>query len=189
MLVAGLLCAASLTIVANPLLPAVFGSSFRESADLLRILALAVPLRYLSGSASAVLAATDRIATRVRIQALSAALNIALCFAMIPALEARGAAIATVITEAFLAVALIVAVRAQMVDADVMRETRGWLLLLPAAALLAAAVSHLPEWTIVLSGVVALGSLAVIAGPLKYLGSFSLPLPTRPPENEGRVVT
>ena len=181
MLFIGLLAAAVLALAADPLVPAIFGGSFRDSAILLRILALALPLRYLSGSASAVLATTDKIATRVRIQAATAVLNVALCFAMIPALEAGGAAISTVITEAFLAVAQIAIVRAQVVNADLLKEMRAWLFVVPGAALLAAGIGHQPQWAITLSALVAIGSLAVIAGPLKYFGAISLPLPTRPP--------
>lgn len=178
MLFIGMLAAAGLVLIADPFVPAIFGSSFSESSVLLRILALALPLRYVSGSASAVLATTGRIGQRVRVQAATAALNVALCLAMIPAWEARGASIATVITEAFLAAAQIVAVRATVLEADLAKETRAWLFVVPYAALIVATINHEPRWLFALSGLVALGSLAAIAGPFKYFNGISVPLST-----------
>jgi O-antigen/teichoic acid export membrane protein len=176
MMFIGMLAAAGLVLLADPFVPAIFGGSFAESATLLRILALALPLRYISGSASAVLATTDKIGHRVRIQAATAALNVALCLAMIPLWEARGAAVATVITEAFLAVAQVVVVRAMVLEVDLAKETRVWLFVVPYAALVVAVTGHQSHWALGLSGLVAVASLAAIAGPLKYFEGINLPL-------------
>jgi O-antigen/teichoic acid export membrane protein len=187
MMFIGMLAAAGLVLVADPLVPAVFRDSFSESAVLLQILALALPLRYISGSASAVLATSDQIGQRVRIQAATAALNVALCLVMIPLWEARGAAIATVITEAFLAVAQVLVVRAQVLDADLAREARAWLFVLPYSALILATIAHQSHWIVALSGLVAIVSLAAIGGPLKYFEGLSLPLMSRPPAEPERA--
>jgi len=181
MMFIGMLVAAGLVLMADPFVPAIFGGSFSESAVLLRILALALPLRYISGSASAVLATTDGIGQRVRVQAVTAALNVGLCLAIIPLWEARGAAIATVVTEAFLVAAQVMVVRAKVLEVNLAKETRVWLFVLPYAALVVAAIGHQPHWALALSGLVALGSLAAIAGPLKYFEGISLPLPGRRP--------
>jgi O-antigen/teichoic acid export membrane protein len=174
MMFIGMFVAAGLVLMADPFVPAIFGGSFSESAVLLRILALALPLRYMSGSASAVLATTDRIGQRVRVQAATAALNVGLCLVMIPLWEARGAAIATVITEAFLAAAQVIVVRAKVLDVDLPKETRVWLFVVPYAALMVAAIGHQPHWALAVSGLVALGSLAAIAGPLNYFEGINL---------------
>ena len=181
MLFLGMLAAAGLVLIADPVVPVVFGGSFEESSVLLRILALALPLRYISGSASAVLATADHIGLRVRIQAATAALNVALCLVMIPLWEARGAAVATVVTEAFLAAALVWFVRARVVRADLVREARAWLFVAPYAALLVAVSAHQPGWVLALCGLIAIGFLAAIAGPMKYFGRVSLPLPASAP--------
>jgi O-antigen/teichoic acid export membrane protein len=181
MLFLGMLAAAGLVLIADPVVPAVFGGSFEESSVLLRILALALPLRYISGSASAVLATADHIGLRVRIQAGTAALNVALCLAIIPLWEARGAAVATVVTEAFLAAALVWSVRARVVQADLVREAKAWLFVLPYVALVVAVSAHQPEWVLVLCGLIAIGCLAAIAGPMKYFGKVMLPLPASAP--------
>ncbi len=180
----GMLAATALVLLADPFVPKVFGGSFQESALLLRILALALPLRYLSGSASAVLATNDKIGTRVRVQAATAALNLALCFILIPTLKARGASIETVITEAFLLVAQVAIVRWQVLDTDLVKEARLWLFALPYAALSVATLG--PEHPLVFTAaaIVAVGSLAIIAWPLKYFDGLSLPQITRPAEAE-----
>jgi O-antigen/teichoic acid export membrane protein len=180
----GMLAATALVLLADPLVPLIFGESFQDSALLLRILALALPLRYLSGSASAVLATNDKIGTRVRIQAATAALNLALCFILLPTLEARGASIETVITEAFLLVAQIAYVRWQVLDTDLVKEARLWLFAVPFAALSVATLGPEQPLVFAIASIVAVGSLAVIAGPLKYFEGLSLPQITHPAETE-----
>jgi O-antigen/teichoic acid export membrane protein len=176
MIFIGMLMTTAFVLLADPFIPAIFGHQYGESALLLRIIALALPLRYLSGSASAVLATTDKIGTRVRVQAATAALNLGLCFALIPPLEARGASIETVLTEAFLAAALVALVRWQVLDSDLVRETRLWLFAVPYVALTVATVGPHHAVVFAVSAIIAVGSLAAIAGPLKYFEGLSLPL-------------
>lgn len=182
MLVAGLLVASLLVVFAGPVVPAVFGGSFSESADLLRILALAVPLRYVAASAAAVLVTTDLIHQKVRVQAATAALNVVLCLALIRPLEATGAAIATVITEGFLVTSYVIAVRRWALDVDLVREVRPWLFVVPAVAILAAAIlaaCYQPQWAITISGLVAIGALVVAVWPMRYFGKTALQVRSR----------
>ncbi len=175
MLLIGLIIATGLILVAHPFVPFIFGSPFRESAFLLQILALAVPFRYVSSSAAAVLTTTNRIGTRVRIQAATAVFNVALCLIMIPFFEARGAAVATVLTEALLAALQVFAVSRAAIGAGLAQKGRIWLFALPYGALAVAMIWHAVPWAFALCELVAVVSLLAIVGPFKFFQGINLP--------------
>lgn len=97
--------AALLLFVAAPLLPVAFGRSFRESVDVLRWLSLLPVLRALHyGWGSAITASASQW-NRTAIQFGAAALNVGLDFLLIPHWSWRGAAAASLLTDAALAAA------------------------------------------------------------------------------------
>jgi O-antigen/teichoic acid export membrane protein len=99
MLVAGAFAAIALWLSAPYLIALLFGQRYRLAADLLRILALGVPLRFLSTSIGAVLATNDHMRYRVMLMGVSALVSLVMSLLLMPAYGATGSAIATVITE------------------------------------------------------------------------------------------
>jgi len=76
------------------LISLVYGSEYSETGQLLQIMALGVPLLALMGLANAYLNGLGRVRPVLAITAVAAVTNISLAFALIPLLEARGAALA-----------------------------------------------------------------------------------------------
>jgi O-antigen/teichoic acid export membrane protein len=76
-----------------------YGDAYADAAPLLAILALAVTLMIASGVAGPLLVALGRERSTMFISAGAAALNVAANVVLIPLLDARGAALATVGTE------------------------------------------------------------------------------------------
>lgn len=87
------------------LIGALFGRDFDRSAPLLRILGWFLLLQCISFPLGDGLSTTNRQGTRVWIMAAAAVLNVSLNLFLIPNSGGRGAAIATLITEGFVAVA------------------------------------------------------------------------------------
>jgi O-antigen/teichoic acid export membrane protein len=183
-LLLGLLASAGLIMLAGTAIPFVFGESFSDSVALLRVLALAVPIRYLASSSSTVLATSGRNRERVLLAGSAAVLNIALCFVLIPFYDAMGASIGTVLTEAYALVSCVWVVQRRVMPANLLREAKLGLLAIPAAFLVAGVLLSFYEPLAVLSGALALVSLLVLIGPLGYFnprevfGSLA-PSPTR----------
>jgi O-antigen/teichoic acid export membrane protein len=126
------------------------------------------------------------MAERVRVQASAAVFNVALCLALIPFWEAMGAAIATVVTEAFLLIAYLALARREFLQGLVAIRQRVWLLSAPAAALVVGAIVTGPEWVPAVCGGLAIAGLAVLFGP--YFGRNLLkPLTWGRVEEEGSV--
>ncbi|WP_304304692.1 oligosaccharide flippase family protein [Pseudacidovorax intermedius] len=97
--VSGLITATVVYILAERIVVLLFGSQFSASAEVLRILALCIPLRFLSTSVGSVLSTGDNMRHRVKIKAWCAAIQVVLCFGFIPSYGALGAAYATAFTE------------------------------------------------------------------------------------------
>jgi O-antigen/teichoic acid export membrane protein len=114
MLVAGLLATAALLVLVDETLPRLFGARYRDAAALLKILALAVPTRYVSLVLGAFLTTRHHVRRKVMLQAITAGINVALNSVLIPRHGAHGAAIATVVTEAVLLAVYVAAVRHQI---------------------------------------------------------------------------
>lgn len=87
---------------AAPLATQVFGAGYRTVVPLLQVLALCVPLRFLSTAVGSVLLTEGHMRYRVYAMALAALAAVLLNLALIPAFAEMGAAIATVIAEALL---------------------------------------------------------------------------------------
>lgn len=84
------------------LAPKIFGAGYRTVVPLLQVLALCVPLRFLSTAVGSVLLTEGHMRYRVGAMALAALAAVLLNLALIPAFAEMGAAIATVIAEALL---------------------------------------------------------------------------------------
>jgi O-antigen/teichoic acid export membrane protein len=106
MLVSGVLLALLLVITAPWVVPLAFGEKYRPVIKILMVLALCVPLRFLSTSVSSALLNEQHMRYRVYVMAACAALAIVLNVLLIPAYQEMGAAIATVIGEVAMLLAL-----------------------------------------------------------------------------------
>lgn len=100
----GVVVAILLYLLADPLVGLIYGSAFENASGILKILSLAVLFTYISNLATALLPAVDRTPEFVTIVSLSALINVSLNLALIPRYGARGAALATVVTECATAV-------------------------------------------------------------------------------------
>jgi O-antigen/teichoic acid export membrane protein len=89
--------------VAAPLLPVAFGASFRESVSTLRWLCLLPILRALHYAWGSAITGSASQWNRTATQFAAAALNLGLNFALIPRYSWRGAAAASLLTDAALA--------------------------------------------------------------------------------------
>lgn len=101
MLASGLIVAA-LLYVAAPWATLIFGQAYDGLESLLRLLAICVPLRFLSTAVGSVLLTERHMRYRVAAMALAALAAVLLNLALIPALAETGAAWATVGAEALL---------------------------------------------------------------------------------------
>lgn len=101
MFVSGLVVAVLLYALA-PWATLVFGKDYSGLESLLRLLALCVPLRFLSTAVGSVLLTERHMRYRVAAMALAALAAVLLNLALIPALAETGAALATVGAEALL---------------------------------------------------------------------------------------
>lgn len=101
MLACGVVAGIALAFGAT-LAPRIFGAGYRTVVPLLQVLALCVPLRFLSTAVGSVLLTEGHMRYRVGAMALAALAAVLLNLALIPAFAEMGAAIATVIAEALL---------------------------------------------------------------------------------------
>jgi O-antigen/teichoic acid export membrane protein len=99
MLVIGVVAMLFIWLVAPYLVPLLFGHKYANASGLLDILAVCVPLRFLSTSVGSVLSTGDHMRHRVKLKAICALVCIVLNVALIPRYGTTGAAVVTVITE------------------------------------------------------------------------------------------
>ncbi len=85
------------------ILGSLFGRTFTQSANILRILAVSLPFSVLNGMTSTLMISGDQQRRLFRVTAAGAAVNIAANLLLVPHYGAYGAAQATVISEAVLA--------------------------------------------------------------------------------------
>jgi O-antigen/teichoic acid export membrane protein len=104
MLVLGVLICGGLAYVLPTIIPALFGSRYESAIPLATLLLFAVPFRYVSLCFGALLSTGDFVKTKVVCQGVTVALNVVLNVILIRGHGATGAAIATVTSEAVLAV-------------------------------------------------------------------------------------
>ncbi|RUL72706.1 polysaccharide biosynthesis C-terminal domain-containing protein [Dyella choica] len=102
MLASGIVVGAVLITVAPWLVPIVFGEKFRPVVKVLAVLAVCVPLRFLSTAMSSALLNEKHMRYRVLAMGASAVIAIAFNAMLIPTYHVMGAAAATVIGEASL---------------------------------------------------------------------------------------
>ena len=99
MLVIGVAAMLFIWLLAPYLVPLLFGHKYADASGLLDILAVCVPLRFLSTSVGSVLSTGDHMRHRVKLKSICAIVCIALNVALIPRYGTTGAAVVTVITE------------------------------------------------------------------------------------------
>lgn len=89
-------------IFAPLLIQVLFGASYSPAINALNILAIAAPVRFVASSVGSVLTTQKHMQSKVGYMGITAAVNIALNFLLIPYYSIIGAAISTVISELFL---------------------------------------------------------------------------------------
>lgn len=99
MLAIGVVAMLFIWLVAPYLVPLLFGHKYANASSLLDILAVCVPLRFLSTSVGSVLSTGDHMRHRVKLKTICAIVCIVLNVALIPHYGTTGAAVVTVITE------------------------------------------------------------------------------------------
>ncbi|WP_052696202.1 flippase [Palaeococcus ferrophilus] len=92
----------SVTALSNSITLIIFGSKYLPSAKILKILIWAPVSVYLSSPYGRLLEASNKQQISAKITGSGALINVALNLVLIPQLSAEGAAIATVLTEAFI---------------------------------------------------------------------------------------
>jgi O-antigen/teichoic acid export membrane protein len=102
MLAAGIAVGAALALVAPWLVPLAFGPAFADVDELLAVLAICVPLRFLSSSVGSALLTVNHMRERVVAKLAATLVAVALNAWAIPRFGALGAAWATVVAEATL---------------------------------------------------------------------------------------
>ncbi|WP_019661370.1 oligosaccharide flippase family protein [Stenotrophomonas hibiscicola] len=102
MLLLGLAAAVCTALLAQFLVPLLFGKLYEQAAWLLAWLAPCIPMRFVSTSAGAVLSTGDRMRIKIRIMGLVAVLNLVMNFLFIGWAGLRGAVVAAIATEALL---------------------------------------------------------------------------------------
>jgi O-antigen/teichoic acid export membrane protein len=99
MLGSGVLAMAGVLLFADGAVAALFGPQYAEGVLLLKVLAFAVPARYVSTFLGSLLTTRSHLARKVRLQVVTAVFNVVLNLLLIPKYGAVGAAVATVATE------------------------------------------------------------------------------------------
>lgn len=102
MLVSGVALAAGVVLAAPWVVPLVFGEKYRAVVPVLLVLAVCIPIRFLSTGVGSALLNEQHMRYRVFAMGFSAAVVIVLNLALIPAHHELGAAAATVVGEAVL---------------------------------------------------------------------------------------
>jgi len=111
MLLCGLAIGIALAAMSPWLVPIAFGEEYRGVVGILMVLALCVPLRFLSTAVGSALLTEDHMRYRVRAMALATAVAVALNVLLIPFFNELGAASATVVAEAVVLLAMYRGVR------------------------------------------------------------------------------
>jgi O-antigen/teichoic acid export membrane protein len=106
MLAGGLVIGAVLALSARYLVPIAFGEAYRPVASILMVLSLCVPIRFLSTAVGSALLTEDHMRYRVLAMALSTAAAVLLNVLLIPHFNEMGAAVATVLAETLLLLAM-----------------------------------------------------------------------------------
>ncbi|RPE81656.1 lipopolysaccharide biosynthesis protein [Vulcaniibacterium tengchongense] len=111
MLLSGLAVGLALAVAAPLLVPLAFGEAYRGVAAILMVLALCVPIRFLSTAVGSALLTSDHMRYRVLAMAAATAAAVGLNLLLIPFYAELGAAAATVLAELLLLLAMYLGVR------------------------------------------------------------------------------
>ncbi|MCK5402460.1 MAG: oligosaccharide flippase family protein [Flavobacteriaceae bacterium] len=102
MLFCGIIMLFLVILLSNFFIPIIFGENYQESIGLINILAITLPFQLVAFSVASTLVTKDNMIRKVRYMGLVAILNIILNLYLVPKYQAKGAAIATVISNAIL---------------------------------------------------------------------------------------
>ena len=120
LIIAGLLIATMLWMFGNELLLSLYGEAFADAAAALRLLAFAVPLRFIETMLATALDASNRSGMRAMAVAVTGVANCSLNLILIPTYQVMGAVYATLASEAIICAVFIWCLR------DVAREIMDW---------------------------------------------------------------
>lgn len=111
MLAAGILIGLALVVVSPWIVPIIFGAKYQAVVPVLTVLAICVPVRFLSTGISSALLNEKHMRYRVVVMGLSAVVVVAFNAMLIPRYHEIGAAIATVIGEGSLLLGMLIGLR------------------------------------------------------------------------------
>lgn len=124
MLGLGLLISFFLFFYAKTIVHTLYGQSYEEGVPALQILAFSVGLRYLSTGMDATLTAIDRMRDKVLVQGTVVLCYVLLNLALIPRYSLYGAAVATLLSEAFLLALFFHRVRRHFAGLSLVKDLR-----------------------------------------------------------------
>ncbi|XXF10704.1 oligosaccharide flippase family protein [Pseudomonas sp. D2-3] len=111
MLLIGLMACFCVFVLGEWFVDNIFGDEYLRASDILLLLSICIPLRFVSSSSGAFLSAGMYIYSKIKIMSIAAGLNITLNLLLIPRFELYGAGFAMVITELFLLIAFFIYAR------------------------------------------------------------------------------
>ncbi|QCR31888.1 oligosaccharide flippase family protein [Lysinibacillus sp. SGAir0095] len=106
MIIVGLLSVILIMFTAEVLISLVFGERYIDSAQLLILLSLCIPFRFICSVSGTIMSTDNRIYSKVKHQGLTAVLNILLNIILIPYIGVYGAVYSTILCEVFLFILL-----------------------------------------------------------------------------------
>ena len=125
MLLLGGISTIAILLLGPWLIPLLFGTAYREAAGLLAVLAFCAPMRFLASSAGATLVTQEHMRRKNAYMGAVAVVNVLLNLLLIPVFAAKGAAIATLLSEITLLALYLIAVRRHVFGRE---AWRGWTL-------------------------------------------------------------
>jgi len=161
LLAVGMAIAVGMFVLSDLIIPLIYTDEFSPAAIALAIICWAVPLRFFAAAASTVLTVTDHLRLKIRLQATFAAVSIALSATFTYFWGYVGTAVATVATEALLALVYPVAAGSCLYRLDLFRDLKLDRLLI--AAVFLGVVTRVLEHRVPISLVVFLGAACYIA--------------------------
>ena len=125
MLLLGGITTIAILLLGPWLIPLLFGTAYREASGLLAILAFCAPMRFLASSVGATLVTQEHMRRKTVYMGAVAVVNVLLNLLLIPVFAAKGAAIATLLSEITLLALYLIAVRRHVFGRE---AWRGWTL-------------------------------------------------------------
>ena len=125
MLLLGCGTTVGILLLAPLIVPLLFGKAYQEAADLLAVLAFCAPMRFLASSVGATLATQEHMQRKCGYMGAAAVVNVLLNLLLIPTYAAKGAAIATVLSEITVLALYLLGARRYVFGPD---AWRGWTL-------------------------------------------------------------